>query len=69
MLILTSTWTVLKGLMKKKLPARKYFFILTKKGKIGDDGKIWNGHMSVKDYLTFEKIWNAKYGWLPRSLF
>ena len=53
-----STWTVLKDVMKKKLPARKYFYSSTKDGKIGDDGKISGGHISVKDYLTCEKIWD-----------
>ena len=55
MLILTSIWTVLKGLMKKKLPVRKYFYSSTKDGKIGDDSKISNDHISVKDYLTCKK--------------
>ena len=41
---------------EEKLPARKYFFSSTKKGKIGDDGKISDGHISVKDYLTCEKL-------------
>ena len=42
-----------------KLPARKYFFSSTKKrGKTGDDGKMSDGHISVKDYLTCEKIWD-----------
>ena len=41
-----------------KLPARKYFFSLTKKGKIGNDGEISDGHISIKDYMTCEKIWN-----------
>ena len=58
MIILTSTWTVSKDLMKKKLPARKYFYSSTKDGKIGDDGKILDGHISVKDYLTCKKISN-----------
>ena len=44
--------------MKKKLPARKYFYSSTKDGKIGDDSKISNDHISVKDYLTCEKIWD-----------
>ena len=43
---------------EEKLPARKYFFISTKKGKIGDDGKISVSHISVKDYLICEKIWD-----------
>ena len=42
---------------ERKLPARKYFFSSTKKGKISDDGKISDGHISVKDYLTCKKIW------------
>ena len=40
----------------KETPARKYFFSSTKKGKIDNDGKISNGHVSVKDYMTCEKI-------------
>ena len=43
---------------EEKLPARKYFFSLIKKGKIDDDGKISDGQLSIKDYLTYEKIWN-----------
>ena len=40
------------------MPARKYFYSSTKNGKIVDDGKISDGHISVKDYLTYEKIWD-----------
>ena len=47
-----SIWRVLKHLMKKKLPARKYFFSSIKKGKIGDDDKNSEGHISFKVYLT-----------------
>ena len=43
---------------EEKLPARKYFYSFTKDGKIGDDGKISGGHVSFKDYLTCEKIWD-----------
>ena len=43
---------------EEKLPARKYFCSKTKKGKIGDDGKISDSHINVKDYLTCEKIWD-----------
>ena len=43
---------------EKKLPARKWFFSSTKKGKIDDDGKISDGHISFKNYLTCEKIWD-----------
>ena len=38
--------------------ARKYFFSSTKKGKIDEDDKISDGHISIKDYLTCDKIWN-----------
>ena len=43
---------------KEKLPARKCFYSPTKKGKIGNDGKISDGQVSVKDYLTCKKIWD-----------
>ena len=47
-----------KRFNEEKLPARKCFFSSIKKEKIGDDGKILDGHISVKDYLTCEKIWD-----------
>ena len=40
---------------EEKLPARKYFFSSTKKGKIDNDGKISDGHISIKDYMTCKK--------------
>ena len=43
---------------EEKLPARKYFYSSTKDRKISDDGKISDGHISVKDYLTCEKFWD-----------
>ena len=43
---------------EEKLPARKYFYSSTKDEKLGDDNKISDGHISVKDYLTCEKIWD-----------
>ena len=43
---------------EEKFPARKYFYSSTKDGKIGDDCKISDGHISVKCYLTYEKIWD-----------
>ena len=43
---------------EEKLCARKYFFTSTKKRKIAEDGKISDGHISIEDYLTSEKIWN-----------
>ena len=41
-----------------KLPARKYFFSPTKKGKIDNDDKISDGY--IEDYLACEKIWNKR---------
>ena len=43
---------------EEKLPAKRYFYSSTKNEKIGDDGKISNGHISAKDYLTSKKTWN-----------
>ena len=40
---------------EEKLPARKYFYSSTKDGKVYDDGKISDGHISVQDYLACEK--------------
>ena len=42
----------------EKFPARKCFYSSTKDGKIEDDGKILEGHISLKDYLMCEKIWD-----------
>ena len=36
----------------EKFPARKYFFSSIKDGKIGDDGKISDGHVRVKGFST-----------------
>ena len=47
-----------KRFNEEKLCARKYFYSSTKKRKIDDDGKISDGHISIKDYLTCEKTWN-----------
>ena len=43
---------------EKKFPARKCFYSSTKDEKIEDDGKILEGHISLKDYLMCEKIWD-----------
>ena len=43
---------------EEKLPAKKYFFNLTKKGKISNDGKISDSHICVKDYLMCKKAWD-----------
>ena len=40
---------------EEKLPARKYFYSSIKDRKIGGDGKISDGHINIKDYLTCEK--------------
>ena len=40
------------------LTAEKYFYSSIKDEKIGHDGKISDGHISLKDYLTCEKIWD-----------
>ena len=45
-------------LNEEKLPAKKYFCSSIKDGKIGYGGKISDCHISVKDYLTCEKIWD-----------
>ena len=46
---------------EEKLPARKHFFSSRKKGKIDNDGKISDGHLSIKDSMVCEKIWD-KFG-------
>ena len=53
-----------KRFNEEKLCARKYFFSSTRKGKIDEDGKISDSHISIEDYLTCEKIRNKskKYG-------
>ena len=43
---------------EEQLPARKYFYSSIKDGKIGDDGKISDGHINIKNYLTCEKTWD-----------
>ena len=41
-----------KRFNEEKLPDKKYFYSSIKDGKIGDDGKISDGHIDVNDYLT-----------------
>ena len=43
---------------EEKLPARKYPYSSIKDGEIGDDGKISEDHISVKDSLTYKKLWD-----------
>ena len=52
MLILTSIWTFLKGLMNKDYQCLEITFSI-KKGKIGYGDKKSGGHINVKDYVTF----------------
>ena len=44
-------WIVLKDL-------KKVLYSSTKKGKIDEDGKISDGHVSIEDYMVCEKIWD-----------
>ena len=37
---------------------QKLFLQFNKKRKIAEDGKISDGHISIKNYLTCERIWN-----------
>ena len=43
---------------EEKLPARKYFLSSSEKGKISNDSKKSDSHISFKDYLTCEKMWD-----------
>ena len=43
---------------EEKLPAKKYFYSSIKDGKIGDDGKISDGQINIKDYSTCKKTWD-----------
>ena len=45
-------------LNEEKLAARKYFCSSTKDGKIGDDSKISDGHINVKDYFACWINWD-----------
>ena len=42
--------------MKKNCVLENIF--LVQEGKIDEDGKVSDGHVSIKDYLTCEKIWD-----------
>ena len=43
---------------EEKLLAKKCFYSSIKDGKIGDDGKISDGHINIKDYSTCKKTWD-----------
>ena len=49
-----SIWIVLKNLTKKNYLLENVLIW----ENIVNDGEISDGHVSVKDYLTFEKIWD-----------
>ena len=40
---------------EEKLPGKKYFYSSIKDGKIGNDGKISDGHIHVNGYLICKK--------------
>ena len=42
----------------ERFKEKMYFFSSTKQENIDDHGKISDGHISFKDYLTCEKIWD-----------
>ena len=44
--------------MKKNYLLESIFAALQKDKKTGDDGKIIDGHISVKDYVTCKKMWD-----------
>ena len=47
-----------RGFNEQKLPAKRYLYSSIKDEKIGDDGKISDGHINVNYYLTCKKTWN-----------
>ena len=47
-----------KRFNEDKLCARKYFYSSIKDKKTGDDDKISDGHLSIKDYMVCERIWD-----------
>ena len=55
-----NTWTVFKSFLKKKKKKtdKKCFYRSLKYGKIGDNGKKLNSHITDEEYLTCIKIWN-----------
>ena len=47
-----------KRFSKEKLPDKKYFYSSVKERTTGDNGEKLYGHISNKNYLTCNKIWN-----------
>ena len=56
MLLLMSTWSVLKDLVKKNCLIKNVFIAL-KDGAADYDGKKLDGHKSDADYFMCKKIW------------
>ena len=44
--------------MKENYLLENISLVQQKKGKIDNDGKISDGHVSIEDYMTCEKIWD-----------
>ena len=44
--------------MKKNCLLENISLVQQKKGKIDNDGKISDGHISLRDYLMCKKIWD-----------
>ena len=57
MLILMSTWAVLKD-FEEKVPNKESFWSSVKDRTTGDNGKKVDGHICDQDYLTCKNIWN-----------
>ena len=47
-----------KRFREEKLPNKEFFYSSVKDGTTGDSGEKLDGHISDKDYLTWNKIWN-----------
>ena len=47
-----------KRFNEQKLPNKECFYSSLKDGTISDSGEKLDGHVSNKDYLTCEAIWN-----------
>ena len=47
-----------KRFSEEKLPDEECFYSSIKDGKTNDNGQKLDGHISNKDYLRCQKIWN-----------
>ena len=57
MLILMSTWIILKNFLKK-IADKKSFYRFLKDGTNNDKGEKLDGHVTDETYLTSIKTWN-----------